>query len=114
MESSSSKEMKQKTVEVAKALHSRDSSYPAENNYVSTSSIEMVEEKEVDLSLMPESTNGSVAYDELEFNWDGNGEMNLGLYYASLAEGLMMQPPVEWLSNLDDDNEWGEDVSMWN
>ena len=114
MESSSRKEMKQEAVQVAKALHSRDSSYPAENDSVLTSLIEIVKEKEVDLSLMPESTNGSVAYDEVEFNWDGNGDMNLGLYYASLAEGLMMQPPVEWLSNMDDDNEWGGAVSLWN
>ncbi|XP_078173177.1 dehydration-responsive element-binding protein 1A-like isoform X2 [Carex rostrata] len=112
---SSVKEMKQAAVEVAEALHSksRDSSYSSENVSVSTSS-EMVEEKEVASPPTPESTIRSVAYDQLQFNWDGNGDMNLGLYYASLAEGLMMEPPVEWFSNLYDDNEWGGSVSLWN
>ncbi|XP_078173180.1 dehydration-responsive element-binding protein 1A-like [Carex rostrata] len=111
---SSVQEMKQAAAEVAEALHSRDSSYPAEYVSVSTSSAEMVEEKKVASSRMPELTINSVAYNQMEFNWDGNGDMNLGLYYASLAEGLMMEPPVEWLSNLDDDNEWGGAVSLWN
>ncbi|XP_078173179.1 dehydration-responsive element-binding protein 1A-like [Carex rostrata] len=111
---SSVQEMKQAAAEVAEALHSRDSSYPTEKIFVSTSSIEMVEEKEVDSSLIPESTINSVTNDQMEFNWDGNADMNVGQYYASLAEGLMMEPPVEGLSNLDDDNEWGEAVTLWN
>ncbi|XP_078173178.1 dehydration-responsive element-binding protein 1A-like [Carex rostrata] len=111
---SSVQEMKRAAAEVAQALHSRDSTYPAKNVFVSTSSIEMVEGKEVASSLMPESTINSVACDQMEFKWDGNADMNVGLYYASLAEGLMMEPPVEGLSNLDDDNEWGQAVSLWN
>ncbi|XP_078149536.1 dehydration-responsive element-binding protein 1B-like [Carex rostrata] len=111
---SSVQEMKQLASEVAKALHSNDSSYPAENISVSRSSVQMVEEKEVASSQMADSTITSVAYDQMEFNnWDGHGDMNLGLYYANLAEGLMMEPPVEGLSNLDD-HEWGEAASLWN
>ncbi|XP_078173182.1 dehydration-responsive element-binding protein 1D-like [Carex rostrata] len=111
---SSVQEMKQVAVEVAKALHSRNLSYSTKNVSVSTLWVQMVEEKEVALSLMAESTINSVDYDQMEFNWDGNGEINVGLYYASLAEGLMMKPPIEWFSNLDDDNELGGAVSLWN
>ncbi|XP_078149534.1 dehydration-responsive element-binding protein 1A-like isoform X2 [Carex rostrata] len=111
---SSVQEMKQVAAEVAKALHSSDSS-SAEHVSVSTSSVEMVEKKEeVASSLMPETTINSVTYDQTEFNWDGNGEINSGLYYASLAEALMMEPPIECFSNLDDDNELGVAVSLWN
>ena len=63
---------------------------------------------------MPETTINSVTYDQMEFNWDGNGEIYSGLYYASLAEALMMEPPIECFSNLDDDNELGVAVSLWN
>ena len=50
----------------------------------------------------------------MEFNWDGNGGINLSLYYAILGKGLMIEPPIEWFSNLDDDNELGGAVSLWN
>ncbi|XP_078149537.1 dehydration-responsive element-binding protein 1B-like [Carex rostrata] len=111
---SSVQEMKQVAAEVAKALHSSDSSNPADNFSDSTSSVEMVEKKDVASTHMPESTN-SVAHDQIEFNnVDEHGDMNSGLYYANLAEGLMMEPPVDGLSNLDDDHEWGEAVSLWN
>ena len=74
----------------------------------------MVEEKEVTSSQMADATINSVAYDQMEFNnWNGHGDMNLELYYANLAEGLMMEPPIEGLNNLDD-HEWGEAASLWN
>jgi EREBP-like factor len=111
---SSVQEMKQTAVKVAKALHSRDSSCSVENMSASISSAEMVEEKEVVSSRMLESMINSAEYDQVEYNWVGNEEMNLGLYYASLAEGLMMEPPLERFSNFDDDNEWGAAVSLWN
>jgi AP2 domain len=111
---SSVQEMKQTAVKVAEALHSGDSSCSAENISTSISSAEMVEEKEVVSSWIVESTINSVASHQVEFNWGGNEEMNLGLYYASLAEGLMMEPPVERFNNFDDDNEWGAAVSLWN
>ncbi|XP_078149918.1 dehydration-responsive element-binding protein 1A-like [Carex rostrata] len=113
---SSVQEMKHVASEVAKALHSSDSS-SAEHVSVSTSSVEMVDKKEASSSEMPESTMNSVSYDQTEFNSsDDLGEdMNSGLYYANMAEGLMMEPPVEeFMSNLDDDKEWGEAVSLWN
>ncbi|XP_078149535.1 dehydration-responsive element-binding protein 1E-like isoform X3 [Carex rostrata] len=111
---SSVQEMKQVAAEVAKALHSSDSS-SAEHVSVSTSSVEMVEKKEEVASLlMPETTINSVTYDQMEFNWDGNGEINSGLYYSSFTEALMMEPPIERFSNLDDDNELGVAVSLWN
>ncbi|XP_078149533.1 dehydration-responsive element-binding protein 1B-like isoform X1 [Carex rostrata] len=111
---SSVQEMKQVAAEVAKALHSSDSS-SAEHVSVSTSSVEMVEKKEVSSSDMPEYIINWVAYDQTEFNnSDEHGDMNSGLYYANMAEGLMIEPPVEELSYLDDDKEWGEDVSLWN
>jgi EREBP-like factor len=69
---SSVQEMKQAAAEVAVALHSRDSSYPAENVSVSLStsiSVEMVDEKEVSSSHMPESAINS----QMEFNCHSRG-----------------------------------------
>ncbi|XP_078157783.1 dehydration-responsive element-binding protein 1C-like [Carex rostrata] len=112
---SSVKELKQAAIETAEALHSKNSLDLAENVSASTSLVEMVEKKEVPLSQMPESTINSVAYDQMEsINWHANEDVNLELYYASLAEGLMMEPPVGWLSDLDDCNEWCGPVSLWN
>lgn len=109
-------ELKQAAVKVAEALHSRDSTpYSAEDMSTSASAEVMVDEKEVISSRMPESRTNLAAADDhrMEFNCDGDGEMNLGMYYASLAEGLMMEPPAEWFADLDD-NQWGSTFSLWN
>ncbi|KAF3325051.1 dehydration-responsive element-binding protein 1C-like protein [Carex littledalei] len=98
---SSVKELKQAAIEAAKALHSRNSSDLAENVSSSASSTEIV------------SNSNPVANDQMDSNWDGDGDMNLGLYYTSLAEGLMLEPPFDWIGDLDD-NQWCTPVSLWN
>ncbi|XP_078173184.1 dehydration-responsive element-binding protein 1A-like [Carex rostrata] len=97
---SSVKELKQAAIKVAKALHSSNSSDSAENISSSASSTETV------------SKSNPVANDQMDSNWDGDGDMNLGLYYASLAEGLMLEPPFDWIGDLDD-NQWCTTVSLW-
>ncbi|KAJ1693190.1 hypothetical protein LUZ63_009888 [Rhynchospora breviuscula] len=110
---SSVQDMKRTAVEVAEALHPSDSPSSPENICASTSSAEMVEEKEVVASLIPESTSNSGSLDDqIEFNWDRNEDMDLGLYYTSFAEAPMMQPPADWFGSLED-NEWGAAVSLW-
>ncbi|KAJ4777082.1 Dehydration-responsive element-binding protein 1E [Rhynchospora pubera] len=110
---SSVKEMKQAAIEAAEALHSRNSSDSAENVSSSASSPEMVDEKEVVSSSQPVLTTNSEAGDnQMELCWDENEDMNLGLYYASLAEALMLTPPVECFGDLDDSH-WCATVSLW-
>ncbi|KAJ4777083.1 Dehydration-responsive element-binding protein 1A [Rhynchospora pubera] len=110
---SSVQEMKRTAVEVAEALHSSDSISSPENISASTSSAEMVEEKELVSSLIPESRTNSASHDDqIEFNWDQNEDMDLGLYYTSFAEASVMQPPADWFGSLED-NEWGAAVSLW-
>ncbi|KAJ4803801.1 Dehydration-responsive element-binding protein 1E [Rhynchospora pubera] len=112
---SSVQAIKQAAIEFAEALHSRDSpsTSSAETVSSSTSSTETVEEKEVVSSRVLESKTHSAADEnQIEFNWHGNEDMNLGLYYASLAEALMMEPPADWFGSLND-NEWGAAVSLW-
>ncbi|KAJ3690653.1 hypothetical protein LUZ61_019817 [Rhynchospora tenuis] len=107
---SSVQEMKRAAVEIAQALHSSDSLSSPENVSVCTSSAEIVEEKEVVSSLIPESTTNSTSHeDQIEFNYE---DMDFGLYYAGLAEALMMQPRADWFGSLED-NEWGAAVSLW-
>ncbi|KAJ3690654.1 hypothetical protein LUZ61_019818 [Rhynchospora tenuis] len=110
---SSVKEMKEAAIKAAEALHSRNSLDSAENVSSSGSSTEMVDEKEVVSSSLPVLTTNSEADDnQMELCWDENGDMNLGLYYASLAEALMLSSPVECFGDLDD-NHWGTAVSLW-
>ncbi|KAJ3690655.1 hypothetical protein LUZ61_019819 [Rhynchospora tenuis] len=110
---SSVKEMKEAAIKAAAALHPRNSSDSTENVSTSGSSTEMVDEKEVASSSQPVSTtNYEANNNQMELRWDENGDMNLGLYYASLAEALMLAPPVQCFSDLDD-NYWGTSVSLW-
>ncbi|KAJ3690651.1 hypothetical protein LUZ61_019815 [Rhynchospora tenuis] len=110
---SSVQEMKRTAIEVAEALHSRDSPSSAETVSSSTSSSETAEEKEVLSSRMPEpKTHSAADENQIEFNWNAIEDMNLGLYYASLAEALMMDPPADWFDSLND-NEWCATVSLW-
>ncbi|KAJ4777084.1 Dehydration-responsive element-binding protein 1E [Rhynchospora pubera] len=110
---SSVRELKQAAIEAAEAIHSRNSSDSTENISSSASSTEMVDDKEVVSSSLPLPTTNSNADDvQMVFNWDENEDMNSGLYYASLAEALMLAPPVECFDELDD-NHWGATVSLW-
>jgi hypothetical protein len=104
---SSVQELKRMAVEVAEALHSRDSSYSTDDTSSKT-----IEETELISSPKSESKANLVANDQMEFNCDGDGDMYLGLYYASLAEGLMIEPPTRWFGDFDD-NQWGVTVSLW-
>ncbi|KAJ4803804.1 Dehydration-responsive element-binding protein 1E [Rhynchospora pubera] len=110
---SSVKEMKQAAIEAAEAFHSRNSSDSAENVSSSASSPEMVDEKEVVSSSQPVlMTNSEAGDNQMELCWDENEDMNLGLYYASLAEALMLTLPVECFGDLDDSH-WCATVSLW-
>jgi AP2 domain len=111
---SSVQDLKRMAVEVAEALHSKDSSYSTDDMSPSASSAEMTEETEVISSLKSESKTNLAANDQMEFNCDGDGDMYLGLYYASLAEALMIEPPAGpgWFNDLDD-NQWGAPVCLW-
>ncbi|KAJ1693193.1 hypothetical protein LUZ63_009891 [Rhynchospora breviuscula] len=112
---SSVKELKRAAMEAADALHSSNLLDSADNASSSASSTETVDENEVFSPSPPvSSANSAVDEDQLEFNWDGIEveDMDLGLYYASLAEALMLEPPVECFGNLDD-NHWGATVSLW-
>lgn len=44
-------------------------------------------------------------FDQIAFEMDMNGEMNLRLYYASLAESLLMGPPVPSYGGWNEDEE---------
>ncbi|KAJ4777086.1 Dehydration-responsive element-binding protein 1A [Rhynchospora pubera] len=110
---SSVKELKRAAMEAAEALHSSNLLDSADNASSSASSTETVDENEVVSSSPPVSTAiSAVDEDQLEFNLDGIEDMDLGLYYASLAEALMLEPPVDCFGNLDD-NHWGATVSLW-
>jgi hypothetical protein len=85
----------------------------AENASSSASSTETTDKKEEVSSSLPVSTANLEAHDQLDFCWDGNREMNFGMYYASLAEGLMLDPPAELFADSNDD-QWGMTVSLWN
>ncbi|KAJ3690652.1 hypothetical protein LUZ61_019816 [Rhynchospora tenuis] len=111
---SSVKELKQAAIKATKALYSRNLSDSTEHVSSSASSTEMADDKEVVSSSLPvPTTNLSAGDDQMVFNWDANYEdMKLGLYYTSLAEALMLAPPVECFGDLDD-NHWGATVSLW-
>ncbi|XP_078173936.1 dehydration-responsive element-binding protein 1C-like, partial [Carex rostrata] len=110
---SSVKELKQAAFETAEALHSRNSSDSAEfSSSSSSSSSGTVDETEVISSSLHVYKTNPVANDQMDSNWDGDVDMNLGLYYASLAEGLMFEPRLDWFSDLDD-NQWCTPVSLW-
>ncbi|KAJ3690650.1 hypothetical protein LUZ61_019814 [Rhynchospora tenuis] len=112
---SSVKEMKQAGIEAAEALHSSNSLDSAHDASSSASSTETVDDyKEVVSSSPPVSTTNfeGINDNQMELCWDENGDMNLGLYYASLAEAMMLAPPVECFGDLDD-NHWGTTVSLW-
>ncbi|KAF3325050.1 dehydration-responsive element-binding protein 1A-like protein [Carex littledalei] len=106
-------ELKQAAIEAAKALHSSNSSDLAKNISSSASSTtDTVDEKEVVSSSLSVSKSNLVSNDHMDLNWDGNGDTNLKLYYASLAEGLMLEPPFDLFGDLDD-NQWCTMVSLW-
>ncbi|XP_078173183.1 dehydration-responsive element-binding protein 1C-like [Carex rostrata] len=109
---SSVKELKQAAIEAAEALHLRNSSDSAEHFTSSSSSTETVDETDVISSSLPVSESIPVANDQMDSNWDGDGDMNLGLCYASLADGLIFEPPFDWFSDLED-NKWCTVVSLW-
>ncbi|KAJ1693188.1 hypothetical protein LUZ63_009886 [Rhynchospora breviuscula] len=114
MSFSSVKELKRMAIDVAEELHGSENR-ETETDALSTTASQVSDETEV-LSGAPssdEETADSNGFERMEFDLDRNGEMNLALYYASLAEALLMEPPVESYGIWEEDVE-STDVSLWN
>ncbi|KAJ1693194.1 hypothetical protein LUZ63_009892 [Rhynchospora breviuscula] len=110
---SSVKELKRKAIVVAETLNGRANgetlSYTS-----STSASQVSDETEVvsGASSFDEETPVFDGFDWTKIDLDGNGEMNSALYYASLAEALLMEPPVGSYGSWEEDGD-SVGVSLW-
>lgn len=100
-------------IDVAEALNGRETGDRVSDT-LSTSASQVSDETEVVSSVASfgEDAPDSNGLDQMEFDLDRNGEMNLGLYYSSLAEALVMEPPLGSYGSWDDDEE-NTEVTLW-
>ncbi|XP_078173556.1 dehydration-responsive element-binding protein 1A-like [Carex rostrata] len=110
---SSVRELKRMAIDVAEALNGRETGDRVSDT-LSTSASQVSDETEVVSSVASfgEDASDSNRLDQMEFDLDRNGEMNLGLYYSSLAEALVMEPPLGSYGSWDDDEE-NTEVTLW-
>ncbi|KAJ4774768.1 Dehydration-responsive element-binding protein 1E [Rhynchospora pubera] len=110
---SSVKELKCMAIDVAEALNGRANG-ETRSDTSSTSASQVSDETEVvsGASSFDEETPISDGFDWTKFDLDGNGEMNSALYYACLAEALLMEPPVGSYGSWEEDGD-STGVSLW-
>lgn len=105
-------ELKRMATEVAEVLNGKENG-ERETNASSTSASQISDDTEViSTSSSDEDAPDCNGFDRMEFDLDRNGEMNLGLYYSSLAEALLMEPPVGSYGSWDEDDE-NTEVTLW-
>jgi hypothetical protein len=108
---SSVQELKRTAIKVANTLNGSENG-KSESDASSTSASQESDETEVvsAASIFNDSDYDFDGFDQIEFELDMNGEMDLGLYYASLAEALLMEPPS--YESCDEDEESTE-MTLW-
>jgi hypothetical protein len=107
-------ELKRTAIEVAEALNGRENRETHSDASSTSASLMTVDTDEISgTSSSDENMADCVRFDQMEFNFDRNGGMNLGLYYSSLAEALLMEPPVGSYGSWDEDEE-NTEVNLWN
>ncbi|KAJ3692694.1 hypothetical protein LUZ60_011789 [Juncus effusus] len=90
-----------------KEMTSESSSSSGVTSELSTSS------EEEETSESSSSSSSEVVYDAMLFDLEKNGEMNLWTYYASLAEALLMEPPVQRFWGDWEDEGCGIEDTLW-
>lgn len=110
---SSVQELKRTAIKVANTLNGIENA-KSETDVSSTSVSRVSDESEVvsGSSFFHDDSSDSDGFDQIEFKLDMNGEMDLGLYYASLAQALLMEPPVVSYESSDEDEESTE-IPLW-
>ncbi|KAJ4803799.1 Dehydration-responsive element-binding protein 1E [Rhynchospora pubera] len=110
---SSIKELKRTAIDVAEALNGRANG-ETRSDSSSTLASQVSDETEVvsGASSFDEETPISDGFDWTKFDLDGNGEMNSALYYAYLAEALLMEPPMGSYGSWEEDGD-SIGVSLW-
>ncbi|KAJ3690649.1 hypothetical protein LUZ61_019813 [Rhynchospora tenuis] len=113
MSFSSVKELKHMAIDVAEELNGKANG-ETQSDTLSTSASQVSDETEVisGASSLDEETPVSNRFEWTKFDFDGDEEMNSALYYASLAEALLMEPPVGSYVSWEGDGD-GNDVSLW-
>jgi hypothetical protein len=110
---SSVQELKRTAIKVANTLNGSENG-KRESDASSTSASRVSDETEVVSAASifndSDSDSDSDGFDKIEFELDMNGDMDLGLYYASLAEALLMEPPS--YGSCDEDEESTE-MTLW-
>jgi AP2 domain len=110
---SSVQELKRTAIEVAQALNGKERGETDTDASSTSASLKTDDTEEISgASSSDESVPDCIRFDHMEFDFGRNGEMNLDVYYSSLAKALLMEPPVGSYGSWDEDEE-NTEVALW-